>query len=595
MKKKLSGLLLLLCVVCFAVSLFACKNTFIKDQIVFKNIIIDKDNFGYIKVSNGETLFNFSQEIVIKGNASYFVSSDVDGVNRISEEVVSLKVGNNTFYVTQMVGEENTLYTLTIRRRPVYTVSFNSDGGTEVESQFVEEDSFASNPQEPTKAAYYFDGWDYDFTKPISEEVVVKARWIIDERLNQFDYTSTAMTCEITGVKDKSITSVEIPEYVTSIGKGAFDGCSISNIYIKSIAAWCKIAGLKNLMHSGIKRIFLDGKEITKLIIPAEVTKINDYAFHNCVSLINVVISKGVTNIGDFVFVACYNLSNVTIADTITDIGARSFSWCSGLKNLVIPNSVVVIGDGAFEGCSGLTSITIPKNVMSIGSQAFYGCGRLIEVINKSSLNIQKGNENNGYIGYYALNIKESGTSDIVNKNGYLLYTYDGKNYLIGYLGNETELELSNVFNDEPYEVYCHAFQYCNFTSIVMPNKITKIGDYAFRGCLSLTSIVIPDSVISMGDYVFQSCIELTDIKISKNTTRIGNQAFVFCRKLTSITIPNCVSYIGPYSFSQCQNLINIEYNGSRKQWNDISKDRNWKYGVPEDCVVHCTDGDIKI
>ena len=98
-----------------------------------------------------------------------------------------------------------------------------------------------------------------------------------------------------------------------------------------------------------------------------------------------------------------------------------------------------------------------------------------------------------------------------------------------------------------------------------------------------------------MGDYVFQSCIELTDIKMSKNTTRIGNQAFVFCRKLTSITIPNCVSYIGPSSFSQCKNLINIEYNGSRKQWNDISKDRNWKYGVPEDCVVHCTDGDINI
>ena len=92
------------------------------------------------------------------------------------------------------------------------------------------------------------------------------------------------------------------------------------------------------------------------------------------------------------------------------------------------------LNKGAFGGCSGLTSVTIPDSVTSIGDYAFYSCYKLVEVINRSSLNITKGSENNGYVAYYALNVKDGGNSDIINQNGYLFYTNDVENYLLGYV-----------------------------------------------------------------------------------------------------------------------------------------------------------------
>ena len=80
---------------------------------------------------------------------------------------------------------------------------------------------------------------------------------------------------------------------------------------------------------------------------------------------------------------------------------------------------------------------------------AFYGCYKLVEVINYSSLNITKGSSSNGYVAYYALNVKKGGSSEVVNQDRYLFYTYDSVNYLFGYVGTETELTLPNNYNGQ--------------------------------------------------------------------------------------------------------------------------------------------------
>lgn len=95
-------------------------------------------------------------------------------------------------------------------------------------------------------------------------------------------------------------------------------------------------------------------------------------------------------------------------------------------------------------------------------------------------------------------------------------------------------------------------------TSVIIPNSIISIGDYAFQGC-NFTSFTIPNSVISIGDYAFDNCSSLISITIGNSVERIGNYAFAGCSSLPSIDIPSCVQSIGTLPFSGCRNLPIID------------------------------------
>lgn len=159
------------------------------------------------------------------------------------------------------------------------------------------------------------------------------------------------------------LTSITIGSNVTFIGNYAFVGCSgLKSVHISDLAAWCNIVfgyyDSNPLTHG--PRLFLNGTEVTDLVIPNNVTSIGNYAFINC-----------------------SNFTSVTIPNSVTEIGYRAFSGCSGLTSVTIPNSVTSIGNYAFIGCSGMTTVTIGKSVTSIGDYAFCDYD-LTEVISKS-------------------------------------------------------------------------------------------------------------------------------------------------------------------------------------------------------------------
>ncbi|MCH5238302.1 MAG: leucine-rich repeat domain-containing protein, partial [Muribaculaceae bacterium] len=174
--------------------------------------------------------------------------------------------------------------------------------------------------------------------------------------------------------------------------------------------------------------------------------------------------------------------------------------------------AVTSIGNGAFYSSSTITSVEIPNSVTSIGSNAFRNCLGLTSVV----------------------------ISDIAAW---------------------CEISFENEWSN-PLE-YAHNL-YLNgelITNLIIPNSVTSIGNYAFKGCSGLTSVEIPNSVTSIGGYAFYRCSGLTSVEMPNSVTSLGRRAFEDCSGLTSVEIPNSLTSIGESAFAWCSGLSNLIFN----------------------------------
>ena len=184
-----------------------------------------------------------------------------------------------------------------------------------------------------------------------------------------------------------SLTSIVIPDSVTTIGYEAFSGCtSIQSATMPTIAiGYVPKNSLKTVVINGGDSIgdgaFRGCNSLTSIVIPDSVTTIGDEAFYSCDSLTSIVIPDSVTTIGGGAFAYCDSLTSITIPDSVTTIGNYAFDGCDSLASIVIPDSVTTIGDYAFFDCESLTSIVIPDSVTTIGSCAFSGCDLLASIV----------------------------------------------------------------------------------------------------------------------------------------------------------------------------------------------------------------------
>ena len=157
------------------------------------------------------------------------------------------------------------------------------------------------------------------------------------------------------------ISSVTIPETVTTIYHCAFRGC-------RSLRRLDLPSSLKYIGNYAFS--FLTSLET--LQIPENVIALGYGAFRNCISLLSVVIPDSTIKIGSDCFYRCKELRTVQISNSVIDIEGWAFRMCDNLESVTIGDNVVNIGDSVFYECICLNKVDVPNSVDAIGDKAFY-------------------------------------------------------------------------------------------------------------------------------------------------------------------------------------------------------------------------------
>ena len=170
-------------------------------------------------------------------------------------------------------------------------------------------------------------------------------------------YTITSISKQ--GFQQSSLTSVVIPDTVTSIGYRAFSQCSsMTSVTLPESVTYIS------------EEAFSNCSSLTSVTIPGSVITIGDSAFNNCSSLNSVIIPECVTSIGGYAFNECTSLTSIIIPRSVVSIGVRAFCGCTNLKTVKIYGKLTEMS-GTFRLCSSLEDLSLPKTIQSIGAGVF--------------------------------------------------------------------------------------------------------------------------------------------------------------------------------------------------------------------------------
>ena len=492
-------------------------------------------------------------------------------------------------------------------------VTFITNCDSYVHSQLVKYGQTATEPRTMERDEYTFLGWYYnniqwDFAEPVTSDMELEALWqepyteglkfekadnayivsagdALEEEVIQipeFYLGKPVIAISTDGFKDcANLKEINIPSSIEYIGANAFTFCNIlQKVTIQDLSSWCRISfgnsSSNPVAHSG--RLYIDDEQISDLVIPSDINKINDYAFYHCYTLRTITFHSGIQSIGTKAFYTCFNLTSLQVPNSVKQIGEAAFGGCYQLQKIELPfvgdkrhqaddlyqypfgyifgttrisnceetiqyyyassgsagvsgkyyiptslKEVVItncsyISRGAFEGCKNLTTIVVPDTVTIIGNSAFKNCENL------TSFTVPTGVTE---IEMYAFQNCYALESISIPRN-------------VAKIGNSAFAECSSL------------------ASVTLPNNITVIYDDSFKNCTSLTSINIPSNVTYFGRNAFMGCINLTNVTLANGLTNLGIGAFSGCKSITSITIPSSMTRVNDMAFSGCSGMTSL-------------------------------------
>lgn len=256
------------------------------------------------------------------------------------------------------------------------------------------------------------------------------------------------------------------------------------------------------------------------------------YAYRNRIT--KVIFNEGVTAIGKEAFLGYSNILDAVIPQTLENIERSAFGYCSGLTSIVLPEGMKALGKNAFENCTRLENITFPSTMEVILDSAFVNCVSLQDFILPDRIQ---------FIWYDAF-VGCTSLTRVILPDGMETTMWSNNSFYdctgltsISISSNGKYFSSDNVALFSKEKVALWAYPAGKAGSYVIPNTVTTIEKYAFKGAAGLTGVTLPDGLKHIRSCAFSGCSGLTEITIPKNVTSIGYEAFINCPNLVKVVI----------------------------------------------------------